>query len=78
MLPCTCTTKRKNVCRHPDRSSRMVSATIAYTAVPEGKARAGIVIGGAAANGVFPLNPSTWLSGNTSFAEVVIESEVWS
>ena len=38
----------------------MVSATIAYTAVPEGKARAGIVIGGAAANGVFPLNPGTF------------------
>jgi len=38
-----------------------LTATIAYTALPAGKARAGIVIGGAAAKrGAFPLNKSTF------------------
>lgn len=39
---------------------KTLSAQIAYTRIPPGKSRAGIVIGGAAANATLPLNPGTF------------------
>ena len=39
---------------------KTISAQVAYTRIPLGKSRAGIVVGGAAANATLPLNPGTF------------------
>jgi hypothetical protein len=57
--------------------ARQTTASISYTCIPEGKTRAGIVIG--AGSGAFPLNPDTFLAqhGSVALDELVYNPEAY-